>query len=129
MVDAVASDGGSHPRNINIESTTALVRFGALSPLEMAEKLSYNPSRMFGLLSKGHFSPGADGDVTVIDPAAGKAVRTYVAGRPVLVNGQVAQTGGTILTTAEGERAARGSGLPVEVVDLTSSKLYANYSD
>ena len=80
VVDAVASDGGSHPRNINIESTTALVRFGALSPLEMVEKLSYNPSRMFGLLKKGHFSPGADGDVTVIDPAAGKAVRTYVAG-------------------------------------------------
>ena len=110
VVDAVASDGGSHPRNINIESTTALVRFGALSPLEMAEKLSYNPSRMFGLLKKGHFSPGADGDVTVIDPAAGKAVRTYVAGRPVLVDGQVAQTGGTILTTAEGEPAARERG-------------------
>ena len=128
VVDAVASDGGSHPRNINIESTTALVRFGALSPLEMAEKLSYNPSRMFGLLNKGHLSPGADGDVTVIDPAAGKAVRTYVAGRPVLVDGQVAQTGGTVLTTAEGERAARRTGLPVEVIDLTNSKLYANYS-
>ena len=66
--------------------------------------------------------------MTVIDPAAGKAVRTYVAGRPVLVDGRVAQTGGTILTTAEGEPAARGAGLPVEVIDLTNSKLYANYS-
>ena len=129
VVDAVASDGGSHPRNINIESTTALVRFGALSPLEMVEKLSYNPSRMFGLLNKGHFSSGADGDVTIIDPSAGKAVRTFVAGRPVLVDGQVAQTGGTVLTTAEGEHAARGTGLQVEVIDLTKSKLYAGFSD
>ena len=62
VIDAVASDGGSHPRNINIESTMALVNFGALTPLEMAAKLSYNPSRMFGLLNKGHLSPGADGD-------------------------------------------------------------------
>ena len=129
VVDAMASDGGSHPRNINIESTTALVKFGALSPLEMVEKLSYNPSRMFGLLNKGHFSSGADGDVTIIDPAAGKAVRTFVAGRPVLVDGQVVQTGGTVLTTAEGEHAARGTGLPVEVIDLTKSKLYAGFSD
>ena len=51
VVDAVASDGGSHPRNINIESTMALVRFGALSPVEMAIKLSWNPSRMFGLIN------------------------------------------------------------------------------
>ena len=129
VVDAVASDGGSHPRNINIESTTALVQFGALSPLEMVEKLSYNPSRMFGLLNKGHFSPGADADVTIVDPAAGKAVRTFVAGRPVLVDGQVVQTGGTVLTTAVGERAARETGLPVEVIDLNESKLYADYSD
>ena len=101
----MASDGGSHPRNINIESTTALVQFGALSPLEMVEKLSYNPSRMFGLRNKGHFSPGADADVTVIDPAAGKAVRTFVAGRPVLVDGQVVQTGGTVLS--DGPRRTR----------------------
>ena len=67
--------------------------------------------------------------MTVIDPAAGKAVRTFVAGRPVLVDGQVAQTGGTVLTTASGERAARESGLSVEIIDLTESKLYAGYSD
>ncbi len=128
VIDAVASDGGSHPRNINIESAMALVRFGALSPMDMAVKLSYNPSRMFGLTNKGHFSPGADADVTVIDPAAGKAVSTFVAGKAVLVNREVAQSGGTILTTARGEASARNSGLPYEVVDLSESKLYAGFA-
>jgi hypothetical protein len=127
VVDAVASDGGSHPRNINIESTMALVRFGSLSPSEMALKLAYNPSRMFGLLNKGHFSEGADADVTVIDPERGKATRTIIAGRPVLVDGEVVASGGTLLVTREGERAARKMGVGYEVVDLAKSKLYEGF--
>ena len=100
VVDAVASDGGSHPRNINIESTMGLVRFGALTPLEMAVKLSWNPSRMFGLVNKGHLSEGADADITVIDPERGKATRSFVAGAPVLADGDVMASGGTLLVTA-----------------------------
>jgi hypothetical protein len=129
VVDAVASDGGSHPRNINVESTMALVRFGALSPMEMALKLAYNPSRMFGLLNKGHFAEGADADVTIIDPDRGRAVKSLVAGKPVLTDGDVVSSGGTILTTAEGERAIRDTGLPYEIVDLAQSKLYAGFSN
>ena len=34
IVDAVSTDGGSFPRNVAIESTMALVRFGALTPLQ-----------------------------------------------------------------------------------------------
>ena len=127
IVDAVASDGGSHPRNINIESTMALVRFGALSPLEMVIKLSWNPSRMFGLLNKGHFSEGADADITVIDPEQGRAIATYVGGEAVLANGEVHTNGGTLLVTQEGISTAKSSGLDFEVLDLQKSKLYAGF--
>ncbi|MEX0761318.1 MAG: amidohydrolase family protein [Dehalococcoidia bacterium] len=128
VVDAVSTDGGSHPRNIAIESTVALVKFGALSPLDMALKLSYNPSRMFGLLNKGHFTPGADADITVIDREAGRATATFVAGQPVLKDGDVMATGGTLLVTPEGEAAGQNSGLSYEVLDLTNSKLYAGFT-
>ena len=45
IVDAVSTDGGSFPRNVAIESTMALVQFGAMTPLQMAEKLSWMPAR------------------------------------------------------------------------------------
>ena len=57
VVDAVATDGGYFPRNIAVPRTWAMVALGAITPLEMATKLSWNPSRMFGLLDKGHLSP------------------------------------------------------------------------
>jgi imidazolonepropionase-like amidohydrolase len=128
VVDAVSTDGGSHPRNIAIESTMALVKFGALSPLEMAVKLSWSPSRMVGLLNKGHFGEGADADVTVIDPVAGKATMAIVAGDPIMANGRVVGTGGTLLVTEAGEVAGRATGLPCDVIDLTQSKLYAGFA-
>ena len=128
VCDAVATDGGSFPRNIAIESTAALVRFGALTPLEMAVKLSWNPSRMFGLLDKGHLSPGADADVTVIDPERGKATMAVVAGEVIMQDGEVRGSGGTVLVTPAGEKAAKASGLPYQVLDLTKSKLYAGYT-
>ena len=125
IVDAVSTDGGSLPRNVAIQSTMALVQFGALSPLEMATKLSWNPSRMLGLLSKGHFSPGADADVTVLDPAKNAPAISLVAGKPIMVDGRIVGSGGTLLVTREGEQVAEASGLRFETVDLSRSKLYA----
>lgn len=127
ICDAIATDGGSFPRNIAVESAMAMVRFGALSPLEMAKKLSLNPAVMFGLTNKGRVAPGFDADFTVIDPAAGKAVAAIVGGRVIMKDGQVTGRGGTLLVTAEGRKAATGSGLPHEVLDLTKSKLYAGF--
>ena len=125
IVDVVSTDGGSHPRNVAIQSTMALVQFGALSPLEMATKLSWNPSRMLGLLNKGHFSPGADADVTVLDPAKNAPAMSLVAGKPIMVDGRAVGSGGTLLVTREGEQVAKASGLRFETVDLSRSKLYA----
>ena len=39
-----------------------------LSYNRMAELLSWNPSRRFGLLSKGDIAPGFDADIVLVDP-------------------------------------------------------------
>jgi N-acyl-D-aspartate/D-glutamate deacylase len=82
---------------------------------------------MIGLVNKGHLSPGADADLTVIDPVAGKATMAIVAGEQIMIDGKVVGTGGKLLVTESGERAASESGLPFEIVDLTGSKLYAGF--
>ena len=128
IVDAVSTDGGSFPRNVAIESTMALVRFGAMTPLQMAEKLSWMPARMMGLNDRGHFTPGSDADITVVDPERGKAVMSFVAGRMIMRDGEVVGNGGTLIVTPEGVAAASDSGLPYRVVDLAESKLYEDYS-
>jgi hypothetical protein len=125
-VDAVSTDGGSLPRNVAIERTMALVAFGALSLPDAVRKLSWNPARMLGLLNKGHFSEGADADITVVDPQTGKAVMALVAGKVIMKDGRAVAKGGTWLVTAEGKRAAKSSGLPHQVLDLSQSWLYAD---
>ena len=128
IVDAVSTDGGSHPRNVAIQTTMALVEFGALTPLDMAEKLSWGPARMMGLWNKGHFTPGADADITILDPQRNKAVMSFVAGSMIMHYGRPVGSGGTLLVTPQGKPAAQNSGLPYQVVDLSQSKLYAGYN-
>ena len=126
IVDAVSTDGGCHPRNVAIQSSMALVKFGALTPLEMATKLSLTPARMMGLPNKGHFSEGADADVTVINPDTNEPTMSFVAGKPIMIDGHVVGNGGTLLVTAQGRRAVESSGLPYQVVDMAGTKLYAD---
>lgn len=125
-VDAISTDGGSLPRNVAIERTMALVAFGALTMDEAVMKLSYTPSRMLGLLNKGHFSESADADITVVNPGTGKATMSLVAGELIMLNGRAIGKGGTWLVLEEGKEAAAATGLPYEVVDLANSKLYEN---
>lgn len=127
IVDAVSTDGGSHPRNVAIQSTMALVQFKALTPLEMATKLSLTPAKMLGLVNKGHFSEGADADITILDPAINEPTMSFVAGKPIMINGHVVGKGGTLLVTPQGQKTAKDSGLPFQVVDLSNSKLYAGW--
>ena len=49
---------------------------------------------------------------------------SFVAGKPIMVAGQVVGSGGTLLVTAKGRRAADASGLPYQVVDMAKSRLY-----
>ena len=126
IVDAVSTDGGCHPRNVAIQSSMALVKFGALTPLEMATKLSLTPALMMGLSNKGHFSEGADADITVINPDTNEPTMSFVAGKPIMIDGHVVGSGGTLLVTPAGRRAAEASGLPYQVVDMAGTKLYAD---
>ena len=125
IVDAVSTDGGCHPRNVAIQSSMALVKFGALTPLEMATKLSLTPAHMLGLPNKGHLSEGADADITVIDPQTNEPTMAFVAGKPIMIDGEVVGSGGTLLVTQAGRRTAQASGLPYQVVDMAHTKLYA----
>ena len=100
----------------------------ALTALEMAAKLSWNPARMFGFTRKGHFSPGADADITAVNPQTGAPIFGMVAGQPIMENGHVLGQGGTLLVTRWGKTTARQSGLDYRIVDLAQTKLYADWT-
>lgn len=120
LVDSFCTDGGGIPRNVIIENGLSLVKFGAITLEEFVLKSSWAAARLMGLDTKGHFTPGADADITVVDYAAQQAVHSFVAGRPILFNRKVVGSGGTLITTPSGANAAREAGLGVRTVDMTS---------
>ena len=124
IVDAICTDGGVAPRNVQVRSGLALVRFGALTLDEFVLKTSYNASRMFGMTNKGHLGIGADADVTVLDLSKGEAVMSLALGKTIMVDGILTGEGGTIITTKKGEARVRSSGLPHQLIDLEKSRLY-----
>ncbi len=46
---------------------TELVRTGVLTPLQMVEKMSYNPAKILGI-DRGVLAPGKVADITVVNP-------------------------------------------------------------
>ena len=48
---------------------TELVKTGILTPLQMAERMSYTPAKIIGI-DKGTLLPGKAADITIIDPDA-----------------------------------------------------------
>ena len=85
VVDCIATDHAPHTEEdkkagfkqapfgiVGLETAvpivyTELVEKGILTPLEMAEKMSYNPAKIMGV-DRGRIQVGADGDITIIDP-------------------------------------------------------------
>ncbi len=124
IVDAISTDGGANPRNVAVERGMALVRYGALTLSELAEKLSAAPADMFGLTSKGHLGEGADADVTVIDGERGLARMTIAGGRPIMLDGVIIGCGGTVITTGEGAAAVRDAGFPAHISATEDTRLY-----
>jgi len=68
IVNALSTDGGRFPRNTTLAKGLALVQFGAMTMLEFVQKACYNPAQMLSLKNKGHFTPGADADICIVDP-------------------------------------------------------------
>jgi hypothetical protein len=124
IVDAIGSDAGALPRNVNIEQAMRLVKFGALEPLEMVLKLSLNPAKMIGLSSKGRLSEGFDADITIVDPEVGKASYSFVSGEMIMMAGRVLGSSGTILTTDRGEKSVQATGIPYEIIDPSKAMMY-----
>lgn len=88
IIDAIATDHAPHSeeeKNLPMEKAafgivgletsacltyTELVAKGILTPMQMAEKMSYHPARILGLEDKGSVSPGKTADLVVFNPAA-----------------------------------------------------------
>ncbi len=53
---------------------TELVKKGIMTPLQMAEKMSYNPAKLLGLERRGSIYPGSEADLIIWDPDAGHKI-------------------------------------------------------
>ena len=86
IIDVIATDHAPHAEEeknrsmklaafgiVGLETSasltyTELVEKGVLTPMQMVEKMSYNPARILGLTDKGSVSEGKIADVVVFDP-------------------------------------------------------------
>lgn len=94
-------------------TVSELVRPGILTPMQMAEKMSYRPAVILGI-GKGRLAAGAAADVTVIDPQAeyeidkesfaSRARNTPFHGRRVHGRVEVTVVDGRIVYEREGRR-------------------------
>lgn len=78
---------------------TELVEKGVITPLQMAEKMSYNPARILGI-DKGTLQVGKEADVVIIDPDAEYVIdkNTFVSkGRNTPFHGRKVK--GKVMTT------------------------------
>lgn len=125
VVDALGTDGGGIPRNVLVSAGMQVVQMEMLSMADLVRKLSWTPSRVLGLKSKGHLSEGADGDVTVIDPVARRARTTVAGGEIIMHDGVVFGRGSTFVTTKRGAEAVTATaGCTARVIDVTESGFY-----
>ena len=63
---------------------TELVEKGVRTPMQMAEKMSYNPAQILGLQDKGSVSEGKAADIVIFDPSAEyriDKIRSFQRGR------------------------------------------------
>lgn len=118
LSDCFCTDGGGIPRNVIVENGLSLVKFGAMTLMEFVLKSSRAAALLLGLESKGKLTEGADADITVIDYDKQKAVHAFSMGHATLLNGKAVGTGGTLLTTEQGRKAAQETGLTVRVADM-----------
>lgn len=124
IIDAIATDGGSIPRNYIVEKGTALVRMDMLTWEDFIIKTSLNPARIFGIKDKGHLGVGADADITVLEGTSGKAYSAINGGKIIMLDGVVVGNGTTVITTKRGVKAVEKQGLNAKVVDLSKGWFY-----
>ncbi|MEM1430242.1 MAG: alpha-D-ribose 1-methylphosphonate 5-triphosphate diphosphatase [Pseudomonadota bacterium] len=87
LVDALASD--YHYPALS-EAAFALVDRGRLSLPVAWGLVSAAPARIMGLTDRGRIEPGLRADLIVFDPDARRILGTFVGGRPVVLQGRLA---------------------------------------
>ena len=102
----------------------ALVKLQALTMKEFVQKTSYNPARILGLTQKGHFRPGADADISVLNLDVQAPVMSMVGGRLIMHKGFVCGRGSQAITTEAGAAFVKEKGLQPLVVDVAESGFY-----
>jgi predicted amidohydrolase len=121
VVDAISSDGGAIPRNFILSYGILLIKFGGLTFKEFVKKVSWTPAKMLGLENKGHFTPGADADVIVVDQENGQVEEVLSNGQVCMASGIVFDLPGKILTTERGVKYLQNFQVPYEIIDLGKS--------
>lgn len=101
IVNALSTDGGNIPRNTTLKKALPLVKFGALSMQEMVQKACLNPARMLNLKNKGHFTPGADADICIVDPDTAKVEYLISGGKIVYHADQFFEAPGRLISHFE----------------------------
>ena len=110
VVDCISTDGGGIPRNVIVQMGLALVKLQALTLKEFVQKTSYNPARILGLTQKGHFRPGADADITVLNLDNQQPVMSLVNGKVIMHKGYVCGKGAQAITTPAGAAFVKEKG-------------------
>jgi imidazolonepropionase-like amidohydrolase len=116
-VDCISTDGGGIPRNVIVSLGLSLVKLEALTIEEFVIKTSRNPAGILGLKNKGHLTPGADADLTVLDLERQKPVMSLGNGKVILYQGYVCGSGTRFITTPAGADAVRNAGAEPLIVD------------
>jgi hypothetical protein len=101
IVNALSTDGGNIPRNTTLKKALPLVKFGALSMLEMVQKACLNPARMLKLKNKGHFTPGTDADICIVNPDTAKVEYLISGGKTVYHADQFFEAPGRLISRSE----------------------------
>ncbi|MDD5728254.1 MAG: amidohydrolase family protein [Victivallales bacterium] len=98
IVNALSTDGGCIPRNTTLAKALPLVRFGALTMLEMVEKACLAPAKMLNWNNKGHFSPGADADICIVDPESAEVEYLICGGKITYRHGRFFPVPGKLIS-------------------------------
>lgn len=124
VVDCLGTDGGAIPRNVIVPMGLGLVNLEAWTIDEFVLKTSLHPAKWLGLGTKGHFSPGADADITVVSLSGQKPVMTVVDGKIIMYEGVIFPQETTIITTEYGEKAVRELGFKTRTIDIASTAYF-----
>lgn len=124
VVDCLATDGGAIPRNVIVPMGLGLVNLQAWTISDFVTKTSINPAKWFNLSNKGHFSEGADADITIVSLQEQKPLMTIVDGNVVMHKGAIIPRKMKIITTAQGEAAIRARGFEAHVIDIAETAYF-----